>query len=147
MLTEIAFIQMIRKQIFKTLTLPTGMFLIFIGLGLWLAATNLYKKHTWIYTTGTVSDIKPDKKGKDRFYPVVEFAAATGEIQTAEVKMSFSRNRLPYKKGDRVPVIYPPDNPETALINNFIVLFSVPCIFILLGTIGLLLPSELFYVS
>ncbi|GIV39422.1 MAG: hypothetical protein KatS3mg033_1222 [Thermonema sp.] len=98
-----------------------GIVLMLIGLGLAIWGTQaLWAAYslnaTGIRTEGTVIEI--GKKGIYRF-PRVEFYTSSGEKVDFWSKFEVSQDLFSYKIGDKVPVIYNPDNPAEAQIDAF----------------------------
>jgi hypothetical protein len=85
--------------------------------------------------TGTVVDfdVTIDSEGDETFYPVVRFATADGnEIVFTSSSGSYPPSQSP---GDRVDVLYDPDDPDDARLSGFFDLWGVPGIAFVLGAV------------
>ncbi|MFK7936536.1 MAG: DUF3592 domain-containing protein [Saprospiraceae bacterium] len=130
----------------KTLfTYPKIIFTVFIGLGLFLLTTNVIRQLTWEKATGIVREVKERKDDRNQFYPLVEFKTNTGAVVAVAIKQS--SNRFHYQVGEQIPIIYPVANFKKAKINSSGWVYGFPLIFIILGIIGMMIPSELWYKS
>lgn len=109
-----------------------GIILMFIGIGLGIwGAKVLLKEHALtkkgIRTQGTVVSVH--KNGIYRS-PIVEFNTLEGERISFRSNFEYNLDLYPYKIGDVVPVIYEPNNPNSAEIDafwehNFLYLFLI----------------------
>lgn len=105
------------------------------------AAAFLYQgRHDFVRHTeqaeGTVIDLLPSRseRGREvsiRFSPVVEFRTATG--QTIEFLSSINASPPSYREGEKVAVLYRPDSPHQAEIDDFFFLWGAVAI---LGGLG-----------
>ena len=115
-----------------------------IGLGLLAGAIALaVNTRAFIATAkhapGTVTELVP-KRDKDdgsvTYTPVVMFEAASGA--SVSFTSSFSSSPPAYDVGEKVDVLYSPDNPNEARINGFGSLWLGP---IIMGGIGALFAA------
>jgi hypothetical protein len=74
------------------------------------------------------------QEGATKYYPRVRFQTRHG--QTVEFDAANGSNPPLYEVGERLPVLYLPDNPRYAVINTFIELWLGPLIY---AAVGLLL--------
>lgn len=97
--------------------------LILLVLGLFVLIDSLLFLKNATATTGTVTACSKEKYGCT---PTVDFTAADGE--TVTVTMSIF---LPYRLiiGQRVLILYTPDNPQNARISDFLSLWYWPLVF------------------
>jgi Protein of unknown function (DUF3592) len=86
-------------------------------------------------TTGTVIDLsrKTDSEGEVAYYPVVRFTTAEG--RTVEFVSSSGSSPASKSEGDRVEVLYDPDDPRDAKLSGFFDLWLFPLAFGALGGI------------
>ena len=126
-----------------------------IGLGLLAGAIALaLNTRAFIATakpaSGTVTELVP-KRDKDdgsiTYTPVVLFEAASGE--SVSFTSSFSSNPPSYAVGEKVEVLYAPDNPHEARIRGFgslwlgsVILGGIGTVFATIG-FGILIASRL----
>ncbi|WP_322820290.1 DUF3592 domain-containing protein [Chloroflexus sp.] len=118
--------------------------LLVVGLGLlilgWQAFINTSQRmKNTVATQGTVVEIKPRSVNTNSgqrtfFYPIVEFRTATGE--TIQFESEAGGNPSAYQIGDRIEIMYNPDQPQTAFINSWELWLPYT---LFLGTGGLLL--------
>ncbi len=134
-----------RNTMNELFTTPKILFIIFIGFGICILATNMVRQLSWETTTGVVLEVKERIKNKNQFYPVVEFKTETGENVQVEIKQS--SNRFFYRKGDNIPIIYPNKKFKKAKINSKGWTYGFPFLFIVLGLIGFLFPSSVWHKS
>ncbi|MGH3116925.1 MAG: DUF3592 domain-containing protein [Gaiellales bacterium] len=85
--------------------------------------------------TGTVIDLsrETDSEGEVVFYPVVSFTTAEG--RTLEFRSS-SGSSFPPQPGDRVEVLYDPDDPKDARLSGFFDLWGLPIVFGFIGAVA-----------
>ena len=105
--------------------LPWWFYLVFYGVGVvcLVAAVIFYISTSRFlavaqHATGKLLEYRRDVDEDSGvvYFPIVEFTAG-GELYTFE-SGSGSSSR-PYKKGQEIPVLYHPDNPENAQIESF----------------------------
>lgn len=84
--------------------------------------------------------------GGDRtdYWPVVAFRLPHGRVQTFESDISL---RQPYGRGDRVRVLYSPNNPKVARVDAFVVRWRTPMICASIGALFLLTGLATFFVG
>ncbi|MCI5056208.1 MAG: hypothetical protein MRY83_08870 [Flavobacteriales bacterium] len=129
----------------KIFTIPKITCIIFVCVGLYILTNNIIKQLNWEKTTGIVVEVKEKKNSSNQFYPMVEFKTNIGEIVKVEINQS--SNRFYYGKGEDIPVIYPENDFKKAEINSIGWVYGFPLIFIVLGIIGFMIPSDLWYIS
>ena len=95
-----------------------------IPLAALLGSIAWYNTHvSWLATlsstTGTVTAVreKVDDDGDVVYQPVVQFEGPLGDFY--DVSPSFWANPPDYRKGESVGVLYPPSEPENALIDDW----------------------------
>jgi hypothetical protein len=84
--------------------------------------------------TGTVIDLseETDSEGDVTYHPVVRFTTAEG--RTVEfVSSSGASSRVSRSVGDRVEVLYDPDDPKDAQLSGFFDLWLFPIVFAAVG--------------
>ena len=110
-----------------------------IGIGMLTGAFFVYQNTASFIasaakTEGTVVDLQLSRSSDSTTYrPVVRFATARG--QTIEFVSSTGSNPPSYTRGERVEVLYHPDNPHHARINGWFSLWGGATI---LGGLGAL---------
>lgn len=72
------------------------------------------------------------RRGGSTYHPVFRFTAQDGQVY--RVKHSQGSNPPAWKKGEKVELIYLPDNPEKAVPNTFWGKYAVPFILAIFGT-------------
>lgn len=108
-----------------------------IGIGMLTGAFFIYR-NTAAFTAsaakaeGTVIDLQRSRSS-DTYRPVVRFATSSG--QPIEFVSSSGSNPPSYARGERVEVLYHPDDPNAAKINGWFSLWGGATI---LGGMGLL---------
>ncbi len=112
-----------------------------IGAGQLGAAAFLYQdRHEFVRHTeqadGTVIDLLPSRSERGgkvsiSYSPVIEFRTATG--QTIEFRSSIGSSPPSYREGEKVAVLYRPDSPYQAEIDDFFFLWGGVAI---LGGVG-----------
>jgi hypothetical protein len=87
------------------------------------------------HATGTVIDLsrETDSEGEVVFYPIVSFTTAKG--RTLEFRSSTSSS-FPPQPGDRVEVLYDPDDPQDARLSGFFDVWLLPIVFGFIGTVA-----------
>jgi hypothetical protein len=92
--------------------------------------------------TGTVIDLsrQRDNEGGVVFHPVVVFTTAEGEV--VEFVAPFGSSPPSVQPGDRVEVLYDPDDPYHAELGDFLDLWLFPGVIVVIG--GSFLGSALF---
>jgi hypothetical protein len=85
--------------------------------------------------TGTVTDVsrETDSEGEVLFYPVVRFTTAEG--RTLEFRSSTGSSSPP-QPGDRVEVLYDPDDPQDARLSGFFDVWLLPIVFGFIGVVA-----------
>ena len=109
----------------------------FLGSALWIN----HRSH-WLDrlspTLGTVVEVleKTDEYGDTLYQPVIEFQDLSGEShQVSSSWQSFPSHR----EGEAVEILYPPQNPEQAIVNTWPDKWLVPVIVLTLSIILLIL--------
>ena len=113
--------------------LAVGALFLIIALLLWNKTRSFLARAQ--QTTGTVvelREVRDNDGGSSTWKPVVTFAAGNGRDITFAA--SFSSKPAPYDVGERVEVLYLPDDPQEARIKGFSSLWLGPSI---LGGMGL----------
>jgi len=101
-------------------------------------------------TTGRVVAVvaqqRPEATGALRtfYYPVVEFTTPAGEVIRFQDNTGVDRPSLLPPKGDRVKVLYDPDNPQVAMIASWSNLWLLPAVLLGVGSLFALLGLWLF---
>lgn len=90
-----------------------------VGTGLWAN-----QRSNWIdqamTTQGSVVELKEetDRDGDTMYRPVIEFRDRAGD--THQFSPKISSNPPSYEEGESVKIVYPPESPEDAILNNWI---------------------------
>ena len=79
------------------------------------------------------------------FAPVFQFTDPQGKVH--EVQSSIGSSPPDYKVGETVTVLYPPENPEAAVINGFIQVWLWPALLAGFGAVLLALALGMFVVA
>jgi hypothetical protein len=87
------------------------------------------------HATGTVIELsrETDSDGEVTFYPVVRFETAEG--REIEFKSSSGSSPPSHSEGDRVDVLYDPDDPHDARLSGFFDLWLFPIVGFALGVV------------
>ena len=85
------------------------------------------------HATGTVIELtgEIDSEGDELFFPVVRFTTADGK--EIEFESSSGSSPASHSTGDRVEVLYDPDDPNDAQLSGFVDLWLFTIIFFLVG--------------
>jgi hypothetical protein len=85
------------------------------------------------HATGTVVELSrsSDSEGTVTFHPVVRFTTAEG--RTVEFVSSTGSSPPDHSAGDRVEVLYDPDDPQDARLTGFFDLWLLPLVFGVMG--------------
>ena len=122
--------------------MASGMAMIFIG---W----NLYSEQQKLLSRGIEAEgqiigfqrlkIEHENRLRDNFVPIVEFRIESGKMVTfmGAVAERFWTN---YQPGKAVIVVYDPEFPENARINELAVLWFAPAVLFLTGLGATLIP-------
>ncbi len=111
-----------------------------IGVGMLIVAAVMLVRTVWFvaeaeHATGTVVDLfrDSDSDGTVSNYPVVRFVTADGETIefVSSTSSSFPVSESP---GDRVEVLYDPDDPYGAQLSGVFHVWLPPAIFAIIGT-------------
>jgi Protein of unknown function (DUF3592) len=113
--------------------LPIG--LVFLAVALYFFKADQTLAESGARAEGTVIEVvrARDTGGKIMYRPLVEFRTPGGERQ--EFASDVSASTPGYGRGERVQVLFDPDNPADAKIDSFMERFFIPLIFSLLGSI------------
>jgi len=138
------------------LPVPLGLIFLLVGLGMLVGSIWAYQKdkqfaESAVAAQGTVIDLikkrsrQSDSQGFSSetimYAPVVQFIDQRGQIQLLHA--TGGSNPPTYRRGEIVTVLYEPDNPEFAVIDNweryYLVLFlsGMGLLFTLLGLLAL----------
>lgn len=109
-----------------------------------LAGAYLWIKGDYIILHGTKADsivVKNiEKKGNSKsvtlYYPVVRFKLENGESFVHEFDFGISP---PYKKGDKIRVIYDPDDLTNVKVNSTFLLEMLPRLLVSIGLFGFII--------
>lgn len=106
--------------------------------------TNNFLKNA-VKTEGTVVDIKERKnsEGNVLYYPIISFTDKTGKEYE---KYGSGHFPTKYEIGDKISILYDPQNPKKNKFNTFINLWIGPTIAFALGIIPLSIGMFLFFV-
>lgn len=121
---------------------PTAYALGLVGLLLLVSAALVAKstyelEQTGIRTQGVVVQLE---RSGDSHYPVFKFRDVKGRVHTIRSNVSAKT----YFKGDAVPILYDPDSPLDAEVDEFLMLYLMPGI---LGLLGILFLFGMFMVA
>lgn len=88
------------------------------GMAFWANHRSSWLETT-ITTPGSVVEMKEetDSEGTTLYQPVIEFRDRAGE--THKFSPSWSSSSPSYEKGETVTVLYPPDNPNAVIVDNW----------------------------
>ncbi len=118
-----------------------GMVMMLVSVLWFLGAGSAYeasreKEASWTRAEGTVIRLErkrsTGRKSGSTYYPVFRFNAADG--QSYEVRSNYGSNPPSHKRGEKVSVLYPQDNPDDAIMDSFGALFLLPLFFAVFGT-------------
>lgn len=120
----------------KTITISKYVFTI-VGVGLLIGALFLYQSASAFLAKATTADgtvvdlVRSRSSDSITYRPVVQFMNQKGE--KIEFISSSGSNPPSYSKGEKVEVLYLPDEPQKAKINGFFSLWGAP---VILGGLG-----------
>ncbi|MBE9206538.1 DUF3592 domain-containing protein [Nostoc sp. LEGE 06077] len=92
-----------------------------------------------IATSGTVIDVvkhrSRDSKGRSftAYYPVIKFTANSGKL--IEFEANSGSNPPAYNQGQKVEILYNPQEPESAVISSWFELWFLPTMFTGMGSL------------
>lgn len=121
------------KVPFSCFTLP----FVLVGFGLFLWGLSSFSSHvrlliSGVHTSGIVVDAgETVSRGKRTYNPTIEFV--TREQQTIRYKSDLSTDMLTSVKGQPVEIIYMPDKPHEAAINEPFNLWVMPLLLLCFG--------------
>ncbi len=112
---------------------------LFLVIGLWQTRLVLYEVKNFSKTQGQVVDIisVQGRRGVTFYSPQVRFLSQSGE-EVIFVEQTQNSNNT-YQKGDRVKVLYNPQNPTDARVSVWWSLYLVPFGFVIIGGVTLVL--------
>jgi Protein of unknown function (DUF3592) len=115
------------------LTALLGGLLLLLGLTPYLYVRQKKFLRKAVEVTGVVVDFRAGSSGGGgtMHHPVVEFRTEDGEV--VEFASPYGQNPPAYRVGQRVPVLYDPDRPETAALRSFASLWLACLVTALLG--------------
>ena len=122
-----------------------------IGIGMFVGTFLLYKSTNAflveaIKADGTVVDLVQSRSGNSFTYrPVIQFNNQNGE--KIEFITSSGSNPPSHRKGEKVEVLYPPDEPQKARINTFFSLWGGSLILGILGVVFFLIGAGIILVE
>ncbi|MEO1515458.1 MAG: DUF3592 domain-containing protein [Bacteroidota bacterium] len=114
--------------------------------GFVLLLGNAWKQVCWEKTKGIVLEVKESKRSNNQYYPVVKYTDQLGKEVTSELSHQ-SSNRFYYEQGDSIPLLYHPQHADEVVIHSVGWMLGFPLIFVLLGGIGFLIPTEAWFAS
>ncbi|MFJ2988718.1 DUF3592 domain-containing protein [Collimonas sp. NPDC087041] len=128
-------------RIFKIVFLSIGV--LFLLIAAFSSVSTLKFKKTALHTDGIVARLNErisQEKGKTSvlYYPVFAFINTNGTPQIVE--SSSGSHPAAYSVGDKVPMLYPADNPQDAQVDSVFGLWISTIVFALLG-IGFFVPG------
>lgn len=116
--------------------LPFMLFgLVFAGIGGWFYWSDRELANSGTHTQGTVVDLQSSRNsdGDMTYKPVVEFSDRNGtRFQFVE---RIASSPPSFSRGEKVDLIYDPEDPENAMIDSFTTRYLFPLVF---GGFGLL---------
>jgi hypothetical protein len=140
-----------RREKMKVVTIIKYVFTL-VGVGMLIGASFLYKNtsafiHEATRAEGIVVDLLPSHSSNDTSYtyrPVVHFTDQSGE--TIEFASSVSSNPPSYEKGEKVDVLYRPEEPRNARIYGFFSLWGGAVIVAGIGGVFFLIGAAIMLV-
>lgn len=112
------------------LALGSGLF----ALGIWELSHSRHLLRRGVRTRGTVTGIREEMSGEEKmYYPIIHFIDRDGAEQT--VRFPSGSNWKEHRIGQQVPVLYLPDEPESAKIEGTFDLWGVPFVSFTMGSI------------
>jgi Protein of unknown function (DUF3592) len=112
---------------------------IFVISGLFIALNTRSFVGKGISTQGTVIDVvrhtSRDSNGRSSttYYPVVKFTPSSGEPVIFEANSG--SNPPTHRRGQKIDVLYNPQEPESATINSWLDLWFLPTMFMGMGSL------------
>jgi hypothetical protein len=105
----------------------------FIAIGIWELTSSNDLHRRGVRTLGTVTGFREEMSGDDKmYYPIIHFRDRDGAEQT--VRYPSGSNVKFYQLGQQVTVIYLPEEPEYAKLDEPLEFTLVPWVCFALGT-------------
>ncbi|MBU7582497.1 MAG: DUF3592 domain-containing protein [Nostoc sp. TH1S01] len=124
-------------RVFGSIFAGIGSIFVITGIIIGVNTRSFFGKS--ISTQGTVIDVVKHKsrdsngRSSTNYYPVIEFTANSGKL--VEFEANSGSNPPTYTQGQKVEILYNPQEPESAMINSSADLWVLPAIFTGLGSI------------
>jgi hypothetical protein len=127
-----------------------GSFLLVGALFLVIALQNIVQRVAFLQaasrTTGTILEMRPvraTRHGAGTLIPVFRFTASDGRGYV--IVSGVSVRAAVFRVGETVPVLYRPEQPQTAVLDSFGPLWQYACVFGIVGAVFFAFPAFLFY--
>src|SRR5689334_2786606 len=111
---------------------------IIMGINLARKAKRLRRVGKRAVATVVRNRYSTDDEGSAQHTPIVEFRTEKQELITIE--LNYGNTAEPKDIGDRIEIIYDPNNPRDVTMNSFVHVMS-PWLLIIIGIAGVLLAS------
>jgi len=124
-------------RIFGSIFAGIGSIFLITGIIIGVNTRSFFGKS--ISTEGTVIDLERhtsrDSKGRSStaYYPVIKFTANSGK--SIEFEANSGSNPPAYTQGQKVEILYNPQEPESATINSWLDLWFLPAMFTGMGSL------------
>lgn len=112
---------------------------ILIGISMIRKAKRLRRIGRKAMATVIKNKYSTDDEGSAEHIPVVEFRTEKHEVITME--LSYGNTAEPKEIGEKIEILYNPNNPREAIVNSVIWMMVGPWLFIIIGVAGLILTS------
>jgi hypothetical protein len=123
-------------------------FLVLGGISVYLyTTTNTFLSHA-SHAQGTVIDLLQHNSSEDSsvtYYPEIKFIDKTG--RSIEFYSNYSSNPPDYVKGDKVNLLYDPQNPRNAKVVSFTTIWLLPLVTFIVSIISLLISCGFYFWS
>lgn len=121
--------------------MDTELIVILIPCGLLIVGTLLWQKGNHLLTNGKIAEAiifknnyQTSRNGGKVYYPVVRFITDKQEWITQELSTGYSPAK---EEGEKLQVIYDPEDPSKVEINSPLQLIILPRLFVAIGIGGL----------
>jgi Protein of unknown function (DUF3592) len=103
---------------------------LFLLVGLLLLSREVVFGRSAVSAQGTIVELrKTDNADGTDWAPVIEFSTAQGQ----KIQFTGTSTNPPPLRGEQVPVLYDPQNPDHARMNTIVQRWLFPLIFVLVG--------------
>lgn len=120
-----------------------AMLSMFLG-AIWAVCRWMYVKRA-VTTEGTITNLieRTAKDGDTLYAPVYVFTDRQG--QTVKVTSSVASYPPPGKVGDKIEVLYDPENPQDSIVGGFLNVWAFPLGFGAIGAVDLIVFGAVAY--